>query len=113
MPSSVTSRRCMALGIATRISDRLAGLVPTRERGLGRLRAQRRLNRRSRRRIGPCSLTRRILATNVLAIALLRGGMLYLDRYERGLILTALAARRTQADVSAAARCESAVNESP
>jgi two-component system sensor histidine kinase ChvG len=103
----------MALGIATRISDRLTVLVPTRERGLGRLRAQRRLNRRSRRRIGPFSLTRRILAINVLAIALLGGGMLYLDRYERGLIVTELAALRTQAEIFAAALSEGAVNESP
>ncbi|HWK47599.1 MAG TPA: stimulus-sensing domain-containing protein [Stellaceae bacterium] len=66
-----------------------------------------------KRRMGPFSLTRRILAINVLAIALLGGGMLYLDRYERGLIVTELAALRTQADIFAAALSEGAVLDSP
>ncbi len=61
------------------------------------------------RPFGRFSLTRRVLFVNMLAIALLGGGMLYLDRYEDGLIDTELQALATQGGIFAAALCEGAV----
>jgi two-component system sensor histidine kinase ChvG len=55
------------------------------------------------------SLTRRLLIVNMLAVILLGGGMLYLDRYERGLIDTELQALATQGGIFAAALGEGAV----
>ena len=62
-----------------------------------------------RGRFGRFSLTRRVLAVNMLAVALLGVGMLYLDRYERGLIDTELQALATQGAIFAAALGEGAV----
>ena len=64
-------------------------------------------NRRKRRAISP--ITRRILAVNVLALAILVAGLLYLGEYRRNLIATELAALTTRAEVFAAAFGESAV----
>jgi two-component system sensor histidine kinase ChvG len=64
-----------------------------------------------RGRFGRFTLTRRILAVNMLAVALLGGGMLYLDRYERGLIATELQALATQGGIFGAALGEGAVLE--
>jgi two-component system sensor histidine kinase ChvG len=58
---------------------------------------------------GGFSLTRRVLAVNLVVVALLGGGMLYLDRYERGLTQTELQALKTQGGIFAAALGEGAV----
>lgn len=63
------------------------------------------------RRLSP--LTRRILAVNVLALALLGLGFLYLGQYRAGLIDTQLDALRTQGQIFAAALGEGAVFETP
>ena len=63
-------------------------------------------NRRKRRAVSP--ITRRILAVNVLALAILVAGLLYLGEYRRNLIAAELAALTTRAEVFAAALGESA-----
>ncbi|HEV2678148.1 MAG TPA: stimulus-sensing domain-containing protein [Aliidongia sp.] len=63
------------------------------------------------RKFGQFSLSRRMLAVNVLAVALLGGGMLYLDRYETGLIDTELQALATQGGIFAGALSEGATLE--
>ena len=62
---------------------------------------------RKRRLLSP--LTRRILALNVLALAILVGGLLYLGEYRKSLIETKLAALQTQGEIFAAALGEGAV----
>ena len=57
-------------------------------------------------------LTRRILAVNVLALALLAGGFLYLGKYQASLIGQQIEALRTQGEVFAAALGEGAVLDS-
>lgn len=64
--------------------------------------------RKRRQRLG-WSLTRRILAVNLLAPIILVVGLLYLDRYRQGLIDSELAALGTQAQMFAAAIGEGAV----
>ncbi len=54
-------------------------------------------------------LTRRILALNVLALAILVGGLLYLGEYRKSLIETKLTALQTQGEVLAASLGEGAV----
>jgi len=61
------------------------------------------------RRFSP--LTRRILAVNLLAPALLVAGLFYLGEYRRNLIATELSALRTHAEIFAVALGESAVSE--
>jgi two-component system sensor histidine kinase ChvG len=58
-------------------------------------------------------LTRRILALNVLALAILAGGLLYFDRYRAELIEAELAGLRTQGEIFAAALGEGAVMGGP
>src|SRR5260221_898745 len=65
---------------------------------------------RSRRRISP--LTLRILAVNVLALAMLGIGLLFLGEYETSIIDTELQALRTQGEIFAAALGEGAVIDS-
>lgn len=65
--------------------------------------------RRRRRRVSP--LTWRILAINVLALALLGGGLLYLGAYRQNLIDAQIAALKTQGEIFAAALGEGAVTE--
>jgi len=72
-------------------------------------RPARRLRRR-RRLFSP--LTWRILAVNVLALALLGGGFLYLGKYEASLIGQQIEALKTQGEVFAAALGEGAVLDS-
>lgn len=68
--------------------------------------------RRGRRwRISP--LTRRILAVNILALALLAAGFLYLGKYEASLIGQQIESLRTQGEIFAAALGEGAVLDSP
>lgn len=63
----------------------------------------------SRRKRRGWSLTRRILAVNLLAPIILAVGLLYLDRYRQGLIDSELASLEAQAQVFAAAIAEGAV----
>ncbi len=68
------------------------------------------VRRRGRVRRRPFSLlTLRILAVNVLALALLAGGFLYLGKYEAALIGQQFEALKTQGEVFAAALGEGAV----
>jgi two-component system, OmpR family, sensor histidine kinase ChvG len=70
-----------------------------------------RRRRRGRRR--PFSpLTLRVLAVNVLALALLGGGFLYLGKYQAGLISQQIEALKTQGEVFSAALGEGAVLDS-
>lgn len=61
------------------------------------------------RRFSP--LTRRILAVNLLAPALLVAGLFYLGEYRRNLIATELSALRTHAEIFAVALGETAVSD--
>ena len=65
-------------------------------------------NRLRRRRRSP--ITRRILAVNLLALAILVAGLLYLGAYRQTLIAAELAALEAQAEMFAAAIGEGAVN---
>jgi two-component system, OmpR family, sensor histidine kinase ChvG len=65
--------------------------------------------RPSDRRFWLSPLTRRILAVNVLAIALLGFGFLYLGEYQQNLIATEVEALKTQGQIFAAALGEGAV----
>ncbi len=67
-------------------------------------------DRPRRRTVSP--ITRRILAVNVLALAILVAGLLYLGQYRRSLIEAELVALRTQAEMFAAALGEGAVSAS-
>jgi two-component system sensor histidine kinase ChvG len=68
---------------------------------------------RSDRKRWPVSpLTRRILAVNVLALALLGGGFLYLGKYQASLIGQQIEALKTQGEVFAAALGEGVVLDS-
>lgn len=58
-------------------------------------------------------LTRRILAINILALAIFVGGLLYLGPYRDGLIDTELEALRTQTDIFAGALGEGAIQTEP
>jgi two-component system sensor histidine kinase ChvG len=71
------------------------------------------LQRWNRGRRWPISpLTRRILAVNVLALALLAGGFLYLGKYQTSLVGQQIESLKTQGQVFAAALGESAVWDS-
>jgi two-component system sensor histidine kinase ChvG len=59
------------------------------------------------------SLTRRILAVNVLALAILVAGLLYLGQYEKSLIRAHMEALQTQGEIFAEALGEGAVAELP
>ena len=63
--------------------------------------------RRRRRFISP--LTRRLLAVNVLALAIPVGGLLYLDEYKSGLVEAEFVALRTHGEIVAGALAEGAV----
>jgi len=67
--------------------------------------------RRYHRRVSP--LTLRILGVNVLALALLGIGILYVGQYEAGLVDTELQALTTQGQIFAAALGEGAVIDFP
>ena len=66
-----------------------------------------------RRRLAFSPLTRRILAINILALAIPVGGLLYLGPYRDGLIDTELEALRTQTDIFAGALGEGAIQTEP
>ena len=81
------------------IPDQLYALVPQRLRGHG-------LRTRIGRRLSP--LTLRIMAVNVLALAILVGAILYLSRYQDRLIDVELAALTNEANIFASAVAEGA-----
>ena len=58
-------------------------------------------------------LTRRILIVNILPLAILVAGVLYLDEYREGLIVAELAALETQAEIFAGALGEGAIGTRP
>lgn len=58
-------------------------------------------------------LTRRILTVNILPLAILVAGILYLDEYREGLIVAKLAALETQAEIFAGALGEGAIGTRP
>jgi two-component system sensor histidine kinase ChvG len=58
-------------------------------------------------------LTRRILAVNVLALAILAGGFLYLGKYQASLLDQQIESLKTQGEIFAAALGEGAVLDSP
>ena len=58
-------------------------------------------------------LTLRLLAINIVALAILAGGILYLAQYQRGLMTERLDALQTEAEAFAAALGESAVPRDP
>ena len=58
-------------------------------------------------------LTRRILTVNVLPLAMLVAGILYLDEYREGLVVAELAALETQAEIFAGALGEGAIGTRP
>jgi len=61
----------------------------------------------------PSPIIRKILAINVLALAILVAGLLYLGQYRESLIATELAALRVHAEMLAAALGESAAEDIP
>ncbi|MBK8211390.1 MAG: stimulus-sensing domain-containing protein [Rhodospirillales bacterium] len=69
--------------------------------------------RRRRRRFGISPITLRILAVNLLALAFLFAGMMYLNEYRRGLIAAELATMRSEANLFAAAIGESTTFADP
>jgi two-component system, OmpR family, sensor histidine kinase ChvG len=85
-----------------------AGAAP---RPNSRARAARRLRLRARRRWRLSPLTRRILAVNVLALALLGMGVLYLGEYQDSLVTANLDSLKTQAEIFAGALGEGAVDQ--
>src|SRR5215471_1957263 len=104
---SPRSKPSMASVIDTAIAEPVSRLAHR----LGRRVA---LWRRSNGRRWPISpLTRRILAVNVLALALLAGGFLYLGKYQASLVGQQIESLKTQGQVFAAALGEGAVLDSP
>jgi two-component system sensor histidine kinase ChvG len=69
--------------------------------------------RRARRKWLISPLTRRILAVNVLALAILAGGFLYLGKYQTSLLGQQIESLKTQGEIFAAALSEGAVLDSP
>jgi two-component system sensor histidine kinase ChvG len=74
-------------------------------------RRQARVRRRLRRPSGISSITRRILAVNVLALAVLVVGLLYVGEYRSGLIESESKALISQAEMFAGALGESAIGD--
>ena len=96
----------MASVIDTAIAEPVSRLAYRLGRSLARW-------RQSGGRRWPISpLTRRILAVNVLALALLAGGFLYLGKYQASLVSQQIEALKMQGEVFAAALGEGAVLDS-
>ncbi|HXQ50733.1 MAG TPA: stimulus-sensing domain-containing protein [Stellaceae bacterium] len=95
----------MALDIATATPDTSAASQPS----LASAAAQQRERRYRRGRLSP--LTRRILAVNVVALALLGLGLLYLGEYQQSLVAAEIESLKTQGQIFAAALGEGAVSD--
>src|SRR6266478_965073 len=103
---SPRSKPSMASVIDTAIAEPVSRLAYRLGRSLARW-------RQSGGRRWPISpLTRRILAVNVLALALLAGGFLYLGKYQASLVSQQIEALKMQGEVFAAALGEGAVLDS-
>ncbi len=85
--------------------------IPGKSPGRGRIRGRRRAAAKPAARFR--SLTWRVLAVNLLGLAILAAGLLYLDRYKQSLILGQLDSLATQGGIFAAALGEAAVTSSP
>src|SRR5262245_35447684 len=103
---SPRSKPSMASVIDTAIAEPVSRLAYR----LGRSLARWRQSGGGRWPISP--LTRRILAVNVLALALLAGGFLYLGKYQASLVSQQIEALQMQGEVFAAALSEGAVLDS-
>src|SRR5438552_15309149 len=103
---SPRSKPSMASGIDTAIAEPVSRLAHRLGRGVARWRQG------SGRRWPISPLTRRILAVNVLALALLAGGFLYLGKYQASLVSQQIEALQMQGEVFAAALGEGAVLDS-
>ncbi|HVA14652.1 MAG TPA: stimulus-sensing domain-containing protein [Stellaceae bacterium] len=102
----------MGLDTATATPDggSAAASVAAAARSRAREKSASRLTRRRRRsRLSP--LTLRILAINVVALALLGGGFFYLGEYQQNLVYAQTEALRTQGQIFAAALGEGAVDD--
>src|SRR6266446_6093545 len=103
---SPRSKPSMASVIDTAIAEPVSRLAYRLGRSLARW-------RQSGGRRWPISpLTRRILAVNVLALALLAGGFLYLGKYQASLVSQQIESLKTQGEVFAAGLGEAAVLDS-
>ena len=97
---------------STQRLDDLVGESPLRVRSPESSAARRRGHVKWRH-VFPSRLTTRLLAVNLLALAIVAGGVFYLDQYERGLTEERISAMVTQADIVAAALGETAVPHDP
>jgi two-component system, OmpR family, sensor histidine kinase ChvG len=95
----------MALDIATATPDKSVA-TPSQPAATA---AETRDRRYRRGRLSP--LTRRILAVNVVALALLGLGLLYLGEYQQSLVMAELESLKTQGQIFAAALGEGAVSD--
>src|SRR5690606_32825556 len=119
-PSTATSSGCArSSGRSTRISPRskLCMVSDTASASAERsgprpLKVAARVLRRRARRSRRSPLTAKILGVNILALAMLGLGLLYVGRYEAGLIDSELQALETQGEIFAAALGEGAVIDS-
>ncbi len=101
----------MASDIVTATTNPRDAAAAARPRAKPRPVASERPRQRGRRRWRISPLTRRILAVNVLALALLGIGVLYLGEYQDSLVTANIDSLRTQAQIFAAALGEGAVDQ--
>ncbi len=101
----------MASDIVTATTNPRDAAASAAPRATARATAARRLRVRGRGRWRVSPLTRRILAVNVLALALLGIGVLYLGEYQDSLVTANLDSLKTQAEIFAAALGEGAVDQ--
>jgi len=101
----------MASDIVTATTNSRDAAASADPRATARATAARRLRVRGRGRWRVSPLTRRILAVNVLALALLGIGVLYLGEYQDSLVTANLDSLKTQAEIFAAALGEGAVDQ--
>jgi two-component system, OmpR family, sensor histidine kinase ChvG len=101
----------MASDIVTATTNPRDAAASAAPRASARGRTARRLRRRGRGRWRISPLTRRILAVNVLALALLGIGVLYLGEYQDSLVTASLDSLKTQAEIFATALGEGAVDQ--
>ena len=101
----------MALDTVTATTDRRDAAAGAGLRPKTRTPAMRRLRFRLRVRWRLSPLTRRVLTVNVLTLALLGVGVLYLGEYQDSLVTANIESLKTQAEIFAAALGEGAVDQ--
>jgi two-component system, OmpR family, sensor histidine kinase ChvG len=109
---TATAEPAPAPPLTTVADDEVADPVPRSAPSHGRRRPAARRSRSRRWRWPISPLTRRILAVNVLALALLAGGFLYLGKYQTGLMAQQIESLKMQGEIFAAALGEGAVLDS-